>query len=122
MIGYIHNEGEYMTNTINQTDLDKIKTLLKGDLYIKPNGNMHGGSIILSKKGRNKNAKIAQISVNEDLKPDQNVIDFIIENIVEIDFQDDRYFVRIKDTDSLVIMFTTVSDYEEESSEFFLLA
>ena len=111
-----------MTNTINQTDLDKVKTLLKGDLYMKPDGNMHGGSIILSKKGRNKNAKIDEIIVNEDLKPGQNVIDFIIDNIVQLDFQDDRYFVRINDADSLVIMFITASGYEEEASEFFLLA
>ena len=108
--------------TINQADINAVKNLLSGDLYIKPDGNMHGGSVILSPKGRNKNAKIDQITVNEDLKPGQNVIDFIIDNIVELDFQGDRYFVRINDADSLVIMFTTVGGYEDESSEFFLLA
>ena len=110
-----------MTNTI--TD---IANLLKGDLYLRTDGNMHGGSIILSKKGYNKNAKLAKMTVNEKLKGDQNVIDFILNNIASIEMKGDYYFVRLNDndsdSDSLVVEFTSASGFSDEASEFFLKA
>lgn len=106
--------------TISQTDLAKIKDLLKGDLYLKDDGNMHGGSIILSNNGRNQNAKIAQIMVNEDLRADQDVVDFIIDNIVSVDVNKNSYFVRLNGDDSLVVQFITFSDFDVEACEFFL--
>ena len=108
-----------MTTTINQTNLDKLASLLKGDLYLKTNGNMHGGEVILTTKAYNKNAKIAKIIVNEKLKADQDVFDFIIDNVVTIDVSDDDYyFVRINHTDSLIVEFTCANGFSVETSEF----
>jgi hypothetical protein len=106
-----------------KTVLDTVADLLRGKLYLQvsEDESMHGGDIRLAKKGH-PNAKIGQIIVNENLKENEDVIDFIIDNIASVSLQNDWYFVRLKDNDSLVVEFSTINDFSVESSEFFLKA